>query len=346
APSASITDESITSGSSVSPCTSGTARRINSTSSASGSPTFTSSMSAPPATCCSTSVSMRERSPCCSSAWNFLRPVGLIRSPITQNGLPGPITTVLDGDSRTVSTHLPFLTGSDAEPLAEACDPGLLAKADQVQPAHARQAPGGVCELAAEREALGLGVGRALAALHDVGRHGDAGHVLVHEAEGARRADEADRRQDRDALGEAGLDGAPHERLERREVEADLELQEPGARALLLQGTVDAVVDRRRRRVLDRAEEEHRRRLERAAGEVAAVPHRLGRREQLDRVEIEDAPRLRLVPGRHVVAGEAADVLDSVQGGAGDVGLEREPVAVAADELHDRLDAELPERDR
>jgi hypothetical protein len=35
-----------------------------------------------------------------------------------------------------------------------------------------------------------------------------------------------------------------------------------------------------------------------------------------------------------------------VQRGAGEVGFQREPVPVAADELHDRLDAELPQRDR
>jgi len=47
---------------------------------------------APPATCCATSVSTRDRSPARSSSWNALRPVGLIRSPMMQNGWPGPIT--------------------------------------------------------------------------------------------------------------------------------------------------------------------------------------------------------------------------------------------------------------
>src|SRR4029079_1168814 len=85
--------------------------------------------------CSSTSISMRDRSPCCSCAWNFLRPVGLIRSPITQNGCDGPMITVLDGDSRTVSNRLPFVAGGDAEAGTQACDAGLLAKADQVQAA-------------------------------------------------------------------------------------------------------------------------------------------------------------------------------------------------------------------
>src|SRR5690348_15071937 len=105
--------------------------------------------------CCSTSISMRDRSPCCSCAWNFLRPVGLIRSPITQNGRPGPITTVLDGDSRTVSNRLPFVAGGNAEAAAQTCDTGLLAKADQVQAAHTRERAGRVGELARDVEARG-----------------------------------------------------------------------------------------------------------------------------------------------------------------------------------------------
>ncbi len=54
------------------------------------------------------------------------------------------------------------------------------------------------------------------------------------------------------------------------------------------------------------------------------VRHRDAEREQLDGVEVEDAARLGLVAGGDVVAGEAADVLDAVQRGAGDLGLERE----------------------
>ena len=74
--------------------------------------------------------------------------------------------------------------------------------------------------------------------------------------------------------------------------------------------------------------------------------HRRAEHEQLDGVEVEDAARLGLVAGGDVVAGEAADVLDAVQRGAGDLGLERDAVAVAAGELHDGLHAELLERDR
>src|SRR3954453_4406616 len=105
-------------------------------------------MSAPPSTCSATSVSSCERSPACSCAWSFFRPVGLIRSPITQNGCSGPMVTVLDRDRRTVSTRFPLLSAGDGEPLAEPLDAGLAAERDQVQAGHAGQPAGVVGELA------------------------------------------------------------------------------------------------------------------------------------------------------------------------------------------------------
>ena len=48
---------------------------------------------------------------CCSCAWNALRPVGLIRSPMTQNGCSGPMTTVLDRDSEDGIHSSPFRLG-------------------------------------------------------------------------------------------------------------------------------------------------------------------------------------------------------------------------------------------
>src|SRR6478752_4671970 len=197
ASSASITEESMHSGSSQSPCTSGIALLIRSTSSASGSPTLTSSRSAPPATCCATSASSCERSPACSCAWNALRPVGLIRSPITQNGCSGPMTTVLDGDWTTVSTRLPLFAGGYAEPLAEPGDAGLAAEADQVESGGSRQRARVLGELEADLEALRLRVARALAALDQRRRHLDAGHVLVHVPQGCGGAGEADGGQQR-----------------------------------------------------------------------------------------------------------------------------------------------------
>src|SRR5487761_1120957 len=338
-----MTDESMQSGTSVSPCTMGIAAPMSAISSASGSPTLTSSMSAPPASCCATSISSWERSPAWSCAWNVFRPVGLIRSPMTQNGWSGPMTTVLDGDWTTVCTCLPRWY---AESLAEAGDAGPAAKAEEVQAGDAGQRARVLGELARDLEALGLGVGGVLTALDDRGRDFDAGDVLVDVAQGFRRADEADGRDERALGGEALVHGLAHERLGLLGPEADLELEEARPRADLLQRAVDAVVERRRAGVLDRSEEQMRRGVDRASGEIPAVRHRAAEREQLDGIEVEDAARLGLVAGGDVVAGEAADVLDPVQRGAGDLGLERDAVAVAAGELHDGLHAELLERDR
>ncbi len=126
---------------------------------------------------------------------------------------------------------------------------------------------------------------------------------------------------------------------------ADLQLQEARARARLHQRALDAVLDRRRAGVLDGAEEQPRRGLQRPSGEVAALGQHAGEGDELGAVEVEDAAGLGLVAGRHVVAGEGDQVLDAVHRGADDVGLQREPIAVAADELHDRLDAALLQGD-
>src|SRR5579864_1593199 len=337
-----MTDESMQSGMSVRPWTSGIAWPMSATSSASGSPTLTSSMSAPPASCCATSISSWERSPAWSCAWNVFRPVGLIRSPMTQNGWSAPMTTVLDGDWTTVCTCLPRWY---AESLAATGDAGLAPEADEVEAGDAGQRARVLGELARDLEALRLGVGRALAALDDRSGDLDAGDVRVDEAQRAGRADEADGRDERALRGKPLLHRLAHERLGLLGAEADLELEEARARAHLLQRAVDAVVERRGSGVLDRTEEEARRRVDPAAGEIRAVRHRDTEREQLDRVEVEDAARLGLVAGGDIVAGEAADVLDAVQGRAGDLGLERDAVAVAARELHDGLHPELLERD-
>src|SRR5947207_4043945 len=158
-------------GCSVRPCTSGTAWAISPTSSASGSPTLTSRTSAAP--CSAASTSSCERSPACNWAWNALRPVGLIRSPMMQNGLSEPITTRLDGDSMTVSTHLPFDSGWNAELAAEPRDPRLPAKADQMQAGDTGQRQRVARKLEPELEALLLRILGLLAALDQLLRHHD-----------------------------------------------------------------------------------------------------------------------------------------------------------------------------
>src|SRR5437588_4327968 len=211
------------------------------------------------AACCAMSTSICERSSACSCAWNAFRPVGLMRSPMMQNGCSAPMTTVLDRDRRTVSTGLSFGAGRNGEAGAQAGDPGFAAEADQVQARDAGERTSVLRELAAELEAFGLRIGRALAALDHLWRNRDAGHVLVDEAQRSRRAHEADRGQQRGLVGETARDGFGHEPLEQLLVEADLELEEARARANLLQRAFDPVIERRRAWILDGADEQVRR---------------------------------------------------------------------------------------
>src|SRR5450755_4192004 len=104
-------EESRQSGRSVRLWISRTALVMSSASSASGAPMLTSSIIAPPAICCATSVSILDRSPRRSCSEKILRPVGLIRSPITQNGLSPPIRSSLVTEERTVSIVLPSVLG-------------------------------------------------------------------------------------------------------------------------------------------------------------------------------------------------------------------------------------------
>src|SRR3954454_17300065 len=330
-----MTEESITSGRSVRPWISSIAPRISSTSSARGSATFTSRTSAPPATCSATSSSIWDRSPACSWAWKPLRPVGVIRSPMMQNGLPEPMTTVLDRDWRTVSMLNPFGVRGDAEPPAKRGDACILAEADEVQAPYAGLRHGVPGQLVGEVEARLLLVGGGLDPRDHAGGDGDAGHLLVDEAQRPGRPQDRDRRQDRGPLGDAEAHRLGHEVLQQARREADLELEEAGAGPGLLQRPLCPVLERRRAGVLHGSEEEMRRRLDRPSAQVAAGGDRARGREQLRAVEVEDAPGLGLVAGAHVIACQAADVLDAVRRRADDLRLEREPVAVAAHELHD-----------
>src|SRR5215471_17766723 len=117
-------EESMHSGRSVRPWMSLTARTISSASSTSGAPMLTSRTMAPPATCWATSISTRDRSPSRSCCWKTLRPVGLIRSPIMQNGSPGPITASRLADDRTVRiAGGPLRRQRGAAPLQEFLGP-------------------------------------------------------------------------------------------------------------------------------------------------------------------------------------------------------------------------------
>src|SRR4051794_21651227 len=159
------------------------------------------------------------------------------------------MTTVLDRDSRTVSTRLPLFSRRNAQLAAEPGDARLAAEADQVQTGDPGLREGVPRRLEADLEALLLGVGRGLAALDQPGRNGDPWHLLVDEAQGGGPAHEQDRRDDRCLRDEAMAPRQGHEAVEPLGLEADLELDELRARAHLRQRALDALLVRRRARV-------------------------------------------------------------------------------------------------
>src|SRR5512133_1463520 len=343
-----MTDESMQIGASVAPDTVRSMSLSSSDSSTSGMPALTSSMSAPADTWATASTATVDRSPPRSPSANVLRPVGLIRSPMTQKGWSWPMTTVRLRDCRVVCMRerlLPFDSRLEAETCAELGDPGVLAERDEVQAADPgqRERVGG--ELVRELEARLMLVGGRFDALDDGRGDLDAGDLLVDEAQGPGRAQDRDRGDERRAIGQPGRDGLLDEALEHLGPVADLQLQEARAGACLHERALDAVVDGRRPGVLDGADEEARRGVERPAGQVAAVGQHARECDELGAVEVEDALGLGLVAGADVVAGQRGHVLDAVHRRAHEVGLQREPIAVAADELHDRLDPGLLQRD-
>src|SRR5450759_1986357 len=97
--SAPTTDESTLSGMSTTDCTASIAATITFGSSscalATPSPAFTSSTPAPACTWANASALTRLKSPASISAANALRPVGLMRSPITTKGKSDPMTVSL-----------------------------------------------------------------------------------------------------------------------------------------------------------------------------------------------------------------------------------------------------------
>src|ERR671933_133246 len=271
ASSASMTEESMQIGRSVLAWTVLSICCSRSASSTSGMPALTSSMSAQASVWATASAETVDRSPPRNSSANALRPVGLMRSPMMQNGCVGPIVTVLDRDSRTVSMRLvPFGSGLDAQSLTELGDARVLAERDEVQARDPGKRAGVVGELAGDLEALVLLVGRRLGARDELRRHLDARDLVVHELQRQGAAHDEDRRDQRAARGGPGRGGLRHERLEALGHEADLQLQEAGPGLGFLRRARHAVPERRRARILDRADEQARRGGQHAAGEVAA----------------------------------------------------------------------------
>ncbi len=103
-------------GRSVSSWTMVIARRSRSGSSVSGTPMLTSSTIAPPATWAATSRSIADRSPARSCCWKIFRPVGLIRSPMMQNGMSWP--SVTSRVAELIVVWLPSVTPAPASGTA------------------------------------------------------------------------------------------------------------------------------------------------------------------------------------------------------------------------------------
>src|SRR5437763_1802884 len=157
-------------------------------SSTSGMPALTSSMSAPACTCASASLVTVSKLPSRSSSAKVLRPVGLMRSPMMQNGCSAPMVTVLDRDRSTVSIGFPFGSRGDAQTGAQLRDAGIPAERNEVDAPDTRllERVGG--ELVGEVEALVLGIGGLLDAGQRRGRNVDAGHAGGDEAHAPDRA--------------------------------------------------------------------------------------------------------------------------------------------------------------
>src|SRR3954447_1595759 len=210
-----MTEESMQIGRSVAFCTTCSIFCSSSASSTSGMPALTSSMSAPASVWAIASAVTVDRSPLRSSSAKTLRPVGLMRSPMMQNGCVGPIVTVLDRDSRTVSMRLvPFGSGLDAQSLTNLGDSGVLAERDEVKAGDAGQRARVIGELAGDLEALVVLVGGGLGARDQLRRHLDPGDLVVDELERQRASHDEDRRDQRAAGGEAGRARLGHERLQ------------------------------------------------------------------------------------------------------------------------------------
>ena len=210
-----------------------------------------------------------------------------------------------------------------------------------MHPGHARdpgQLPDG---LGRDRDALGggpVGRDRAQPAVDVVG-HVHAGYLVAHEVQGPPGPDRADAGQDGAPLGQAQVADLPHPPGEGRDVEHELGLHELGAGRDLLAQPFGPEGGRRGERVLHRAEEAFRRRVEPPPGQQdVLIAHGPQGPQQLDAVQVEHRLGPRVVAELRVVAGHDQDVADAEGAGAEQVGLQRDPVAVPAGHLHDRLE--------
>ena len=171
---------------------------------------------------------------------------------------------------------------------------------------------------------------------------GDDGavEVLRHPARRLGRAQRRDADQQEEAAGRGVLGEArgvaPHD----PSIHAELGLHELGAGCDLGRELVRPPAGRRVDRHIGGAEKELRAARHLASGREHALVAQVARhRGQGRRIDVEHRLGVGLVAGLGVVAGEAQQVAHAAGGGAHQLALQRDAVAVAAGELEDRLDA-------
>src|SRR5216683_778662 len=131
-----------------------------------------------------------------------------------------------------------------------------------------------------------------------------------------------------------------HPLRESGDIEDELRLHELRARGHFLAEPGGAETGRRGGWVLHGAYQPPRRRVQLPAGQQPAfITHRPSRPHELNAVDIEHWLGFGVVAESRVIAGHQQYVGDPQGGRRQQVGLKRDAVAVAAGELHDRLDA-------
>jgi hypothetical protein len=164
--------------------------------------------------------------------------------------------------------------------------------------------------------------------------------LLLHVLQRPQGADRPDPGEDLAAPVQPEVADVGHPACERGDVEDELRLRELRAGGYLLAEPGRAEAGRRGERVLDRPDQPARRRVQRAPGQQPPlVAHGAGGPHELDAVQVEHGLGVRVIAEPRVVAGHQDHVGDAEGGGGQQVGLERDAVAVAAGDLHDRFDA-------
>src|SRR5262249_15853451 len=195
--------------------------------------------------------------------------------------------------------------------------------------------------------ALGGGIGSPLQPLDQAVGNDGAVEALLHPARRFGRAQRRDSDQEKDAprrrvRGNA-RGGAAHD----AEVHAERGLREFGPGGDFGRELVGLPARWRVDRRVGGTEEEARVACDLAPGGKLALVAQLARHgRQRGRIDVEHRLGLRLVAGLRVVTGEAQEVVHATGGGAHEIGLQRNAVAIAAGELEDGRDTRAREQGR